>query len=279
MPPPAEIKAPLRYFGSKWRLADWIVRQLPEHTCYVEPFGGSAAVLLTKPKAEHEVYNDVSGDLVHFWRILRERTGELAGAIARTPYSREEHLLAFEPCDEDLERARRFAVRSWQTIGGVKRASQGRGWRYSIASHNWSCPTAVWQKVPERIIAAADRMKGVYIERGSWREVTERFDAPTTLHYWDPPYVLTSRSKNRDTYEDEFTDDDHQGLLDLALEVEGMVVISGYPSELYDDALQGWKRLETGGRSQSNASTTEVLWLSPNSASPQLPLFAGAGNG
>lgn len=259
-----EVKAPLRYFGSKWRLADWIVDQLPPHTCYVEPFGGSAAVLLTKEPSEHEVYNDVDGDLVRFFRILRERTCELAGAIARTPYSREEHLLSFETCEDDLERARRFAVRSWQTRGGVKRASQGRGWRYSIASSNWSSPATVWSKVPERVIAAADRLKKVYIEHDDWRNVVERFDAPTTLHYWDPPYVIGERTRVRKTYVHEFTDADHEDLLSIALEVEGMVAISGFPSDIYDDALQGWERLEVAGQAMSNAATTEVLWLSPS---------------
>ena len=261
------MKAPLRYFGSKWRLAEWISSMLPPHVCYTEVFGGSAAVLLTKVPAEHEVYNDINGDLVHFFRTLRERTEELAAAVALTPYSREEHELSFEPCDDDdVERARRFAVRSFQTMGGVKRESQGRGWRYSIASSNWSRPPLVWAKVPERFIAAADRMKGVYIEHDDWRAVLKRFDRPTTLHYLDPPYLVATRLKKRLTYEDEFTQADHEDLLKLVVQLDGMVVLSGYASEIYDEALQGWTRVESMGRNQNNSATTEVLWLSPSAA-------------
>jgi DNA adenine methylase len=269
------MKAPIRYFGSKWRLAPWIVQQLPPHVCYVEPFGGSAAVLLTKPPSPNEVYNDINSGLVSFFRVLRERPHELAEAVALTPYSREEHALSYEPSTDDLEVARRFAVQSWQTIGGIKAAVQGRGWRYSIASISWATAPQVWSRVPQRLLEAADRLKMVMIDHDDWRTVLQRYDSPTTLFYLDPPYLSSTRvGGSRATYQHELEDADHEDLLRAALEVSGMVVISGYPSEQYDNALHGWTRLEVAGRSQSNAATTEVLWLSPAAMSSRaLPLF------
>src|SRR5574343_303278 len=98
----------LRYFGGKFRLAPWIISQFPPHTVYVEPFGGGGSVLLRKLPAYHEVYNDLDGDVVNFFRVLREQPDELLRAIDLTPYSREEQRQAFDANDEpsSLDRAR-----------------------------------------------------------------------------------------------------------------------------------------------------------------------------
>lgn len=109
------VKRPaLRYHGGKFRIAQWIINQFPEHLCYVEPFGGGGSVLLRKSPAKIEVYNDLNGGVVNFFRVLRERPADLIAAIELTPYSRKEFIQAQEPCDDPLERARRFYVWSWQ---------------------------------------------------------------------------------------------------------------------------------------------------------------------
>jgi len=110
----SEVKRPaIRYHGAKFRIAPWVLQHFPPHTCYVEPFGGAAGVLLQKPRAYAEVYNDLDGDVVNFFRVLRdpEQRRELIEACALTPYARDEFDLAWKPTDSPVEQARRLAVR------------------------------------------------------------------------------------------------------------------------------------------------------------------------
>jgi len=106
----------LHYPGSKWSLADWIINYMPEHTTYLEPYFGSGAVFFNKPPAALETINDISGDVVNLFRIIRERPEELVQAIQRTPYAREEFKAAHKLATDEVERARRFLVRCWQSI-------------------------------------------------------------------------------------------------------------------------------------------------------------------
>lgn len=115
----APTRPALRYYGGKWAIAPWVIQHLPPCTTYVEPFGGAGSVLLQREPVPIEVLNDLDSNTVNFFRVLRERTGELLRAIEFTPYSREETYLALEPSDDPLERSRRFYVRSWQTMHGA----------------------------------------------------------------------------------------------------------------------------------------------------------------
>ena len=103
----SDIKHPaIRYHGGKFRLAAWIIEKMPEHTCYVEPFGGAAGVLLQKPRSYAEVYNDLDGEVVNLFRVLRdpEMNQRLRDACILTPYSREEFCAAREAVTEPVER-------------------------------------------------------------------------------------------------------------------------------------------------------------------------------
>lgn len=275
------IRPPLRYFGSKWRIASWITGLLPRHTCYVEPFGGSAAVLLTKRPSDQEVYNDIDGDVVAFFRVLRDRVDELVDVLELTPYAREEHVLSFEPATDDLERARRLFVRSWQTRGGITRHARTHSWRYCFRVANWSAPPRRWKRYLDGFKFIAERLSECYIEQADWREVIRRFDDPETCFYLDPPYVISARSRSVRSYENEFTDADHAELLELIQSVAGMVVLSGYEHPMYSEALEhkGWELYKTVARTQANIASIECLWLSPSAVARRndLPLFAQGG--
>src|SRR3546814_17290747 len=104
------VKSPvIRYHGGKFRLAPWVIQHFPPHRCYVEPFGGAAGVLIQKPRAYAEVYNDMDGDIVNLFRVLRSQgaSAMLTEALALTPYARDEFDAAYEPTDDPVERARR----------------------------------------------------------------------------------------------------------------------------------------------------------------------------
>lgn len=278
MKPGIDCKPPLRYFGAKWRIADWITDYLPKHECYVEVFGGSAAVLLRKSRARVEVYNDINGDVVNFFEVLRDRGHELATAIALTPYSRREYEASFVRCEDVLERARRTCIRSWQGRGGYRRTGS-TSWRFTCGVGQCSAPSQTWSRVPERLLDVAERLRGVSIESDDWSKILERYDRPGTLFYLDPPYVTSARAAKYE-YEHEMSNEDHSELLDAVGSLEGMAIISGYQCELYETALCDWEAVSIASRTQNGAST-EYLWISPAAqrASAQRRLFSSDSEG
>lgn len=259
------MKAPLRYLGSKWRLADWIVGHLPPHECYVEPFGGSAAVLLTKPRSRVEVYNDIDLEVVAFFEALREHADAIIEAVSLTPCSRAEHEVALghdTPCDS-VERARRFLIKSWQTRGGLRSNASGRTWWYSRGKGNANTAATTWRRLPRRLRDVADRLLDVHIECDDWRTILDRYDAPETCFYLDPPYLISTRNGGSRYVHEMHTEDEHREFLGRVLELEGHVLLSGYPSELYDEALAGWTCRRRDSLTQGASYRTECLWLSP----------------
>lgn len=276
--PPA--RAALRYYGGKSRLAPWIIAHFPPHTCYVEPFGGAASVLLRKPPARCEVYNDLDGDVVGFFRVLRERPDDLIRALERTPFARAEVDAACAPAPPDagdLERARRVYVRAWQGRHGLP--ARGRlGWRFERAATRSRTAVDEWCDAA-RLTALAERLRRVQLECDDALRVIARFDAPGTLIYVDPPYPAATRSARWRTaaYAHELTDDGHRRLAAVLRDVRGMVVVSGCPCDLYRELYSDWASVRRCTRTQANRPSEEVLWLSPRAvarlAHRQLPLL------
>lgn len=258
-----EITRPaLRYFGGKFRIAPWVIAHLPAHEIYVEPFGGGASILLQKRPAKRDVYNDLDGEIVNFFRMLREHPEALIEAITLTPFSREEFHRSFEPCAEPIERARRLYVRSWQGIGGKLKGRTG--WRVERTTARGSSVVQDWSKV-DYLWAIAKRLKQVFIECDDAFAVIERMDRPGTLFYLDPPYLQAVRSPSwrKSAYQYEMDDADHERLAELANGLDGMVVISGYPSAQYDEWYGDWLRVSRRGYNAVGNPTDEVLWISP----------------
>jgi len=259
----------IRYHGGKWKLAAWIISHFPPHAHYVEPFGGGASVLLQKPPSRLETYNDADGEVVTFFRVLRDRPGPLVRAIALTPWARAEYEATFNPApngpEADLERARRFFVRAWMSMGGATTRWK-TGWRYQIRPDN-PTTTERWSQL-DHLFAVAQRLRMVQIEQGDAIEIIRRYDTQETLFYLDPPYVHQTRSKWRGAaYRYEMDDDAHRELAELIHGIRGFVVISGYPSVLYTELYEryGWVRMEKMARTNGRAVRRECIWLSPRS--------------
>lgn len=259
---------PFAYFGGKMRLAERIVDLLPAHQHYVEPFAGSLAVLLAKPRATMETVNDLDGDLVAFWRVLREQPDALALTMALTPHSRQEHQDSYEIPEgtSDLERARRVWVRLSQGRGGTMRRT---GWRfYSNPANSTTGMPGYLAGYTQRVPPAAERLAGVSLEcRDALDVIADYGQHPDVLLYCDPPYLGSTRASN---YRHEITGGaEHRELLEVLAGVRATVVLSGYPSALYEEHLDGWDRQELaawtgngirGGRTKVDGNRTEVLW-------------------
>ncbi|MDZ3795926.1 DNA adenine methylase [Klebsiella sp. SG01] len=263
-----KIKHPaIRYHGGKFRLAPWIIEQMPEHVCYVEPFGGAAGVLLQKPRSYSEVYNDLDGEVVNLFRVLRnpESNQRLQDACRLTPYSRDEFCHAHEPATDSVERARRMVVRACMGFGSAAGIGGNSGFRgdskrkYATAAH-------LWERYPENLAALCQRLQGVIIENKDALQVMRAHDAQTTLHYIDPPYVPETRVQGNRYYAHEMTVEGHEQLLAVARTMTGMVMISGYDTEVYNDMLSGWAKTEKTSRISAGRGTKvriECLWLNP----------------
>jgi DNA adenine methylase len=265
------MKPPVPYFGSKQMLADRIIATFPEHDHYVEPFAGSLAVLLAKRPAKFETVNDLDGDLVTFWRILRDQPADLERACALTPHSRVEHAASYDIPDDasDIERARRVFVQLTQGRMGVRTKS---GWRYNVG-------TAVGLSVPgylatylARIAPAVERLSRVTLEsRPALDIIADHGSQPDSLLYVDPPYLGSTRNSR---YVVEMTTEDMHRELAEALKISrAAVVLSGYASSLYDDLYGEWERIEfDAGTSQGGEwqDRTEVLWSNRKITEPNL---------
>jgi DNA adenine methylase len=254
------LKSPVPYFGSKQRIADWIVSLLPDHAHYVEPFAGGLSVLLAKRPARMETVNDLDGDLVTFWRVLRDRPADLIRACALTPHSRAEHASATEAAADDLEVARRVWVRLSQGRSATLRTT---GWRYYVnpAGSNLGMPGYLDAYV-DRMAAVAERLHAVSLECLPALDLITKYGRHAeVLLYIDPPYLGSTRGAN---YRHEMTSDaDHRELAAALADCKATVVLSGYDSPLYAELYDGWHRYEQAsmtGNAKTAKARTEVLW-------------------
>lgn len=262
----------LRWHGGKWRLAPWIIQHFPPHKVYVEPFGGAASVLLRKGRSYAEVWNDLDGELVNLFRVLRdtEAAHRLVEAVSLTPYARDEFELAYEVAAEPVEMARRFIARSHMGFGSnsaTQDSARGTGFRAN-SNRSGSTPAHDWMRLPPVIVDTVARFRGVTLENRPAQRVIEHQDDATTLFYVDPPYLHETRSREnpycaKHLYRHELSRDEHAALLEHLDGVAGMAVLSGYPDPLYDDLLSGWGRVETVAMADGARERREVLWLNP----------------
>lgn len=258
------------YPGGKTLLTDWIANHLPAHTVYVEPFGGSAAVLLNKPRSRVEVYNDIDGDIVHFFDVARDRPDDLARWAKRTPFSEElynrwvtEYYSGERP-DDDLERAGRWLfLRFTQFSGKVDHVA---GFKRDQPRDRKGASN-IWRSVDDRIEAVADRLQGVSVQNGDYQDIIQKYDSPETVFYCDPPYL-----DKEHTYR--VRDFNHADLAASLGEIEGYAMVS------YTDqpgGYGGWTERRRKHKHESNrkkpTKVTERLLMNFDPAA--VPQWAG----
>lgn len=249
----------LRWHGGKWMLAPWIIQHMPAHRIYVEPFGGAASVLMRKPRSYAEVYNDLDDEVVNLFRVLRsDQADRLADLLRLTPFAAEEFADAYGATDDTVERARRTIIKAFMGFGSnsIHRKS---GFR-SNSNRRGTTPARDWVNYPDQLAAAVERLRGVVILNRDACEVMAAHDGPETLHYVDPPYLPETRDGGTD-YAHEMTEAQHSDLLKFLRGLNGKVIVSGYPSDLYDESLHGWRRVQRKALADGARDRTEVLWL------------------
>lgn len=269
----AAPKRPLvRYHGGKWKLAGWILRHLPAHRVYVEPYGGGGSVLLQKARSYAEIYNDLDGEIVNLFRAARDQGEELARAVELTPFARAEFAQAYEPDGEPLEQARRTLIRAFMGFGSAGASGQVTGFRAN-SNRSGTTPAHDWMNFPDHLRAVVQRLRGVVIENRDALDVMRHQDGLDTVHYVDPPYVHETRHmrERSQAYKHEMTDEQHRDMAEVLASLCGTVVLSGYRCPLYDEIFKGWQRVDAAAHADGARDRVESLWLSREC--PQAGLF------
>lgn len=234
------------WYGGKYSHLDWLLPLLPDAHHYCEPFAGSAAVLLNRTPAKVETYNDLDGEVVNFFRVLRDRSDELIRAIALTPFSREEFFIAVTDQDDAAtpeERARRFFVRARQARTGLAQTATLGRWANCKGTSRAGMSGVVsrWFGGIDGLSEIAERLLRVQIENRPALDIIRLYDSPTTLFYCDPPYPHESRGDPK-AYGFEMDEGGHRELAGVLHAAQAKVAVSGYRCRLMDELYAGWRR-------------------------------------
>lgn len=255
------------WYGGKFSHLDWLLPLLPKANHYCEPFAGSAAVLLNRDPSPVETYNDIDGDVVNFFRVLRDRPDELIRAIALTPFSREEFYLSVESRPgriSEIERARRFYVRARQARTGLAQTATMGRWANCKNTSRAGMAGVVsrWLGGIDALAEIAQRLLRVQIENRPALDVIRLYDSPQTLFYCDPPYLHATRGDTK-AYGFEMDMDAHAELAALLNSVQGKVAISGYRCAAMDQWYRGWRRFDAPPKQchSSKSVRQECLWM------------------
>jgi len=253
-------------------MKDEIIKLMPQHHTYLEPFFGSGAIFFSKQPSDIEMINDMDDDVVNLFTCIREDSEQLARLVMCIPFARKEYDLQFENINEEpknnFERASNFLVKCWQGHGfrtngykvGWKNDVQGRERMYAL----WN-----WYRLPEWIVEIAGRLRTVQIENRPAIEVIKRFDYENVFMYLDPPYVLGTRTAKQ--YKHEMMDADHVELINVILQSKAKIMLSGYGNSIYDEMLKGWNKVSNA---EYGLKRTETIWMNYDTAVGQMELFS-----
>jgi DNA adenine methylase len=255
------------WYGGKFNHLAWLLPLLPRCHHYCEPFGGSAAVLLNREPSPVETYNDIDGEVVNFFSVLRDQKDKLVEAIGLTPFSREEYYLALSSKVRELpelERARRFFIRARQSRTGLAQTASIGRWANCRSTSRAGMAGAVsrWLGSVETLPNIALRLARVQIENRPAIEVIKLYDSPDTLFYCDPPYVHETRGDDK-AYGFEMDEDAHRELAEVLRICRGKAAISGYRCNMMDELYEGWHRYDAPPKTCHSVKEMrqEALWM------------------
>lgn len=264
------------YFGGKFTWVDWLYKYFPPHIHFLDVFGGSMAVSLNKPLSKINTYNDVNGEVVNFFRVLRDQPEELITKLMMTPISRREYNECWGAVDDPVEWARRFYLRARQSFYGLGGQRQNKGWhaaKEKTEAYLGETVSRWWNAIP-KLIEIVERLMSMQIEDKCFRELIPAMDFPEAFFYLDPPYPEESRASKND-YRFDFTQNDHIDLATVAKQCKGMVMISSYDCGLMRELYGDWEMVKFPAKRNNIRSgmVQECIWMNYESNDQQLTLF------
>ena len=255
----------IKYPGSKWQIAKWIISFFPEHYTYLEPYFGSGSIYFTKQPSRRETINDIDEQVVNLFKVCREHPEELSEAIYLTPYARKEYESIQENhagqeiqlSNDPVENARRFAIRCSQSFGS--KMADRASWKTNRNSKGPIAPR-IWNRMPETVIEVANRLKDAQIECKPAVQLITDYNFDDCLIYADPPYPISVRGSRLYRREMQYNEE-HIELLEALKAHKGPVVLSSYDNDMYNDYLRGWNKECRTSHTNSGKIKQEVLWM------------------
>jgi DNA adenine methylase len=292
----AKLNLSLKWHGGKYYLASKFVALMPPHLHYVEPYFGGGAVLFAHDphrdwllqdgkklpchlRGVSEVANDVNGELMNFWSVLRDEASfdRFQRAVAATPFSEAAFQQACRPYDASrpVESAVDFFVRNRQSLAG--RMRHFTGITKTRTRRLMNNDVSAWLSCLEGLPAVHSRLKRVVLLQRDAIYVIRNHDTPNTLFYCDPPYLHETRA-TADVYAFEMSEADHAELLETLSKLKGKFMLSGYRNDMYEEAERrlGWRRLEfelpnNASCAKAKGREIECLWMNFGKHGPRRP--------
>lgn len=267
------IKRPaLRYYGSQWQNAPWIIAHWPAHETRVIPFMGGLNEELRATRAKLTNASDLDGRVINYFTVVRDRPGELVKAIHLTPWHEGEYEISQVPVPDPLEDARRFWVACWCSVqGGPNPGKSGFRWTKDRAGR-WSTPATDSMNI-DHLFLVAERLRHIhFLKRDGLELIDAHAGVENALIWCDPPFVADTRAKTREGYTHETSEQLHRDIATLLNRIAGYAAITGYgwnedgtKNALYENLYEanGWIRVDKECRVNSGGSRTQSLWLSP----------------
>ena len=227
------MKTPITYYGGKQTLLKYLLPLIPQHKMYCEPFFGGGAVFFAKPKSEVEVINDINGEIVNFFKVIKTKFPELQSEIKSTLHSRELYkkamvVYAHPDLFTDVKRAWALWVLTNQGFAGMI-GSWGFG-------KDDSKEAALANKRDAFTKEYEDRLTKVQVENNNAIKVIQRCDDKETFIYADPPYIGSDQGHYKG-----YSEDDYRELLNALSKVKGKFLLSSYPSKILTTYINKYK--------------------------------------
>lgn len=254
------------YFGGKYQFLEELFALFPDHLHFVDLMCGSMSVTLNKVPSRMDTANDLDGDVINFFKVLRNLPEELYTALYLTPVARQEYRDCFPINVEgisDIERARRFYVRCKLSFQGSG-LKEHTGFNACVATteKHKSKNVSKFMSTIEKLEEIVERLRAIQIENLPFEKMVEKYDRPGTFFYVDPPYELRTRNYKK-WYNKEFSDQDHARLAAVLHSIQGMAMVSGYESDMYMDLYKDWRlvKLKPRGHAMSVQPKQECVWM------------------
>lgn len=232
------MNGPLSYFGGKKKLAPLIVSLFPRHTLYAEPFAGGAAVFFLKAPSRVELLNDINGEIMNFYQVLKNNFKSLQTLVQQTPHSRNAFRQAFT-VHHNPDMFDRI-TRAWAVWVLVNQSFGGKMEYFGYDKRKSDSARRIKAQRDHFLDYYRRRLEKVELECADALYIIQSRDAKDTFFYCDPPYPGTESS-----FYSFYSERDFEVLLKTLSTIQGKFLLSSYPYEILSEYTQAchWQTL------------------------------------